>query len=118
MFVKRVLEMDELIELIKQLKTATANWNAKCKRRFYFHSVTLPGDKFNYQRYGDGLVGVVNRADLLIDRLLITEKGQSNLFNQELLEKEAGIKVVVLEQDSFGPVRQGIVIGYGVLCYG
>lgn len=100
--------MEELIALINELKVVTANWNLKCKRRFKFQSVTLP----------EHISVLVERIEVLIDELLITSRGTTDITNEILLEDHAGVEILTLESDSFGPLRKGIRIGRGLFVYG
>lgn len=100
--------MEELIELVLSVKEKTINWNANCKKRFYLDEVTLPVE----------LTRVVNRIKSLLDEHLITAKGGVDYKNEETLEAFTDVKIITLEQDSFGPLIKGIVINRGVIAYG
>lgn len=95
--------MEELIQIVLKLKEATKQWNVTCKRRFYFSNVTLPRE----------LYPLIDRLDTLIDNLLI-----DNYQNESRLTKETGVRFITLERDCFGPLRKGIAIGHGMVCYG
>lgn len=109
--------MEELITLVKELKAATTNWNAKCKKRFYFSDVVLPGEEEPHHRVDTGLYLTVRKIELLADLHLICRDG-SDLANEIKLELKAGVKFITLDRDAFGPLRKGILIGHGLICYG
>lgn len=52
------------------------------------------------------------------DKLLITDKGQAHFDNESFLTKHFHWKFKVLEQDSFGPLKKGIMTEKGIIAYG
>jgi hypothetical protein len=98
----------QLIQSIKSLKVASSNYNTSCKKTFYFTDINL----------STAMSEQVDFIETNIEQFVITDTGNRNYRVEDILIESCGITFKVLEQDSFGPLRMGLVIGYGIIPFG
>lgn len=61
---------------------------------------------------------VIELIEGLADRLLINQNGSHHLGRINQLKRYPGVEHAVLEQDSHGPLRCGLITTKGTICYG